>query len=61
MTGNRAPPVSEGVAGKLPKVAGHLDTARVNVLAFTGFPKKIWRQIWPDNPRERLNRPPRRR
>jgi transposase-like protein len=31
---------------KLPAVAEHLDAARVDVLAFTGFPKDVWTQIW---------------
>jgi putative transposase len=44
------------VGEKLPKVAEHLDAARADVLAFTGFPKEIWRQIWSNNPSERLNR-----
>lgn len=49
------------VADKLPKVAEHLDAARADVLAFTRFPREIWRQIWSNNPNERLNREIRRR
>jgi len=49
------------VADKLPAVADHLEAARPDVLAFTTFPKEVWRQIWSDNPNERLNREIRRR
>ena len=30
-------------------------------MAFTSFPREVWRQIWSNNPNERLNREIRRR
>ena len=41
--------VLQALAAKLPAVAAHLEAARPDILAFTAFPKAIWRQIWSNN------------
>lgn len=46
---------------KLPAVRDHLDQARDDLLAFTSLPQGVWRQIWSNNPNERLNKEIRRR
>jgi len=41
---------------KLPNTAEQLEDARPDLVAFTPFPRQIWRQIWSNNPQERLNK-----
>jgi putative transposase len=53
--------VVKALEAKLPQAAAHLDEARDDILAFTGFPREVWRQIWSNNPQERLNKEIRRR
>jgi transposase-like protein len=53
--------VVTALEAKFPAAAAHLDEARDDILAFTSFPREIWRQIWSNNPQERLNKEIRRR
>ncbi|MWA07219.1 IS256 family transposase [Actinomadura sp. LD22] len=53
--------VVASLEAKHPDAVEHLDQARPDLLAFTAFPRQIWRQIWSNNPQERLNKEIRRR
>jgi putative transposase len=53
--------VADSFRGRFPKLAQLLDDAEPDVLAYLGFPPEQWRQIWSNNPLERLNREVKRR
>jgi len=53
--------VADTIADRFPKAAELMNSTKTDVLAFTAFPREHWRQIWSNNPLERLNKEIRRR
>jgi len=48
--GIRLTPTLEFIPDALPEGAAHLEAAPADTLAFTVFPKDVWRQVWSTNP-----------
>jgi putative transposase len=53
--------VADSFRQRFPRVADLLDEGEADVLAYLAFPNEHWRQIWSNNPLERLNREVKRR
>jgi len=53
--------VADQLRARFPRVAELLDEAEDEVLAYLAFPQEHWRQIWSNNPQERLNKEVKRR
>ena len=53
--------VADSLRGRFPRAAALLDEAEDDVLAYAAFPREHWRQIWSNNPLERLNKEVKRR
>ena len=48
--------VRDQLATPFPKIAPLMDDAKVEVLAFTAYPRAHWTKIWSNNPIERVNK-----
>ncbi|MCC7104973.1 MAG: transposase [Chloroflexi bacterium] len=53
--------VAHGPRARFPGAAALLDEAEADVLAYLAFPREHWRQVWSNNPLERLNKEVKRR
>jgi transposase-like protein len=53
--------IADGFRARHPRLAALLDEAEADVLAYLAFPAAHWRQIWSNNPLERLNKEVKRR
>ena len=53
--------VADSFRSRFPRLAELLDESEADVLAYLSFPPEHWRQVWSNNPLERLNREVKRR
>jgi len=53
--------VTETFRGRYPRLTQLMDESEEDLLAYTHFPHEHWRQIWSNNPLERLNKEIKRR
>ena len=53
--------VADSFRARFPRLAALLDDVEADVLAYLAFPQEHWRQVWSNNPLERLNKEVKRR
>jgi len=53
--------VADNFRSRFPRLADLMDDAESDLLAYLAFPQAHWRQIWSNNPLERLNKEVKRR